>query len=170
MPNAGQGGDDGGGGSSATEQPTVAQPPVAAVDLQGVLALITSAIGSEKPNISVRSYKLAETATARQLARYERSHVLNEETGQIIHKASALAQWQKQQVDAKLGAGRDRYVTGVRQPIISEDKEGNGFEYNKCYQLHTNERFAPLNSNGTILLEGAMRVSELPHVNTPPHT
>ena len=101
---------------TAQKKQTAPQPEIAAVNLVLVLNLLTAPTGSESPNIAIRQYKLQETATAKQLARYERSHVTNPDTGQVVHKASVLAHMQKQSVDAKPGAGRDRYITGVRQP------------------------------------------------------
>ena len=60
----------------------------------------------------------------------------NEETGQVIHKRAALAFRQKQARDATPGAGhQQRYVTGERQPIIAEDKDGTGFACGNYYQV-----------------------------------
>ena len=76
-----------------------------------------------------------------------------------MHKATALAQMQKQLLDSKPGAGRDRYVTGVREPIVAEDRLGTGFEYDKCFQLYTDAQGVPMNSNSQLLLDGLMQVS-----------
>jgi hypothetical protein len=61
-------------------------------------------------------------------------------------------------VDAKPGAGRTRYVTGERQPIISEDAAGDGFACGKVYQVHLNEDGTPLNGGSTLTLDGTLRV------------
>ena len=145
------------------EESATPQPPIGHANLAAVLDLITAPIGSEQPNVAIPSYKLAATGTAKQIARYERCHITNPETGQVMHKASALAHLQKQVRDAKPGAGRDRYVTGVRQPIVSEDSSGTGFEYDKCYQLYTDERGVALNSHGNLFLDGCMQVCERAH-------
>ena len=47
---------------------------------------------------------------------------------------------QKQAKDAKPGAGhQQRYVTGERQPIIAEDRDGTGFACEQYYEVHIGE-------------------------------
>ena len=115
MPSQSNDGSEGVGDETEAPPIRVPQPPIAHVDRAALLTMLASPIGSESANNAIRPYKLAGTATAKQLARYERTHVLNEETGQLVHKSSALSQLQKQRIDSKLGAGRDRYLTGVRR-------------------------------------------------------
>ena len=51
---------------------------------------------------------------------FEYTHVESDE-GQLLHKASAVAREHKRAVDAKPGAGRERYKKGVRWAIVDED-------------------------------------------------
>ena len=95
----------------------------------------------------------------------------NEATGQTVHKRAALAFYQKQAKDAKPGAGhQQRHVTGERQPIIAEDKDGTGFACDQYYEVHIGESGAPLNSDAELMLEGVLcvgyaRVLELRKLN-----
>ena len=95
---------------------------------------------------------------AKQQAFYDQSHVTNPETGQVVHKKSLLAHMQRQAEDSKPGAGRTRYVTGTRQPIVAEDKEGTGFTYDKCYQLHTDPNGRPMNCDGELSIDASLQV------------
>ena len=49
-------------------------------------------------------------------------------------------------------------MTGERQPIISEDKDGTGFACDMHYEVHVNDAGAPLNSGSDLMLEGVLRV------------
>ena len=112
---------------------------------------------SEQPN-GKHSKALKHDATGAQRAAYDVSHVENEETGQFVHKRAALAFYQKQAKDAKPGAGhQQRYVTGERQPIIAEDKDGTGFACAQYYEVHVGQRGTPLNSEAELMLEGVLR-------------
>ena len=113
---------------------------------------------SEQPN-GKHSKALKHDATGAQRAAYDVSHVENEETGQFVHKRAALAFYQKQAKDAKPGAGhQQRYVTGERQPIIAEDKDGTGFACAQYYEVHVGQRGTPLNSEAELMLEGVLLV------------
>jgi hypothetical protein len=115
-------------------------------------------IGSEQPN-GIRARALRPDATAAQRRAYDATRVTSDETGQRVHKAAALAHWQKQVRDAKPGAGHQaRYVTGERQPIIAEDAEGTGFACDEYYQLHVCDDGRPLNGDSTLMLEGRLHV------------
>ena len=57
--------------------------------------------------------------------------------------ADKIAHRQKQLLDATPGAGRNRYVTGERQPIISEDRDKTGFACDKYYEVHVGETSKP---------------------------
>ena len=119
--------------------------------------LLSAAIGGERPN-GVRVRALSAGATEAQRQAYVASHVTNTETGQTVHKSAALTHRQKQMLDATPGAGRDRYVTGERQPIIAEDTDGTGFACGKFYQVHVGESGQLLNSSTSLMLEGELTV------------
>ena len=87
---------------------------------------------------------MSAAATEAQRRAYEASHIENPTTGQSVHIAAAIAHLQKIAKDATPGAGRTRYVTGERQPIISEDGEGTGFACEAYYELHMTEAGLPL--------------------------
>ena len=142
----------------ARPAPPPTQPEIEDVDQAALISILTEPIGSEEPN-GVHSKAPKPDATAVQRAAYEASHVENEATGQCVHKRAALAFFQKQATDAKPGAGhQQRYVTGERQPIISEDKDGTGFACDQYYEVHIGESGTPLNSDAELMLEGVLRV------------
>ena len=119
--------------------------------------MLTAAIGGERPN-GIRSKPMSAAATEAQRRAYEASHIENPTTGQSVHIAAAIAHLQKIAKDATPGAGRTRYVTGERQPIISEDGEGTGFACEAYYELHMTEAGLPLNSRSEIILDGVLSV------------
>ena len=102
------------------------QPPILPVDRAAVVMFLILAIGGEKPN-GVHARPLKSGASEAQRLAYERSHVTNPDTQQVVHKRAALSHRQKQLLDSTPGAGRGRYITGELQPIIAEDKDGTGF-------------------------------------------
>eukprot|EP00966_Prymnesium_polylepis_P072904 1693029-Prymnesium_polylepis.1 len=95
-------------GAEAEPEPEPAppppQPPIEPVDRPALIALLIAPIGSEQPN-GIRTRALRPDATAAQRKAYDATRVTNDETGQCVHKATALAHWQKQVRDAKPGAG-----------------------------------------------------------------
>ena len=143
---------------ASVRPPPPPQPPIHTIDMAVLLALLTASIGSEKPN-GIHSKSLKPGSSTAQREAYERSHVTNPETGQVVHKRAALAFRQKQAKDAKPGAGHtQRYVTGERQPVIAEDSDGTGFACDEYYQLYLDENGRPLNSDADIMIDGSLRV------------
>ena len=139
------------------QAPPPQQPPIHPVDRPALLSMLAAPIGSEKSN-GVHARALKPGASLAQLRAYEKSHVTNPATGQVVHKASSITHLQKQKVDATPGAGRGRYVTGERQPIISEDAAGMGFACGQYYEVHVSEDGTPLNGGTEIVLEGMLGV------------
>ena len=137
--------------------PPPTQPQIALCDMAAVLSLLTSRIGSEAENKKINKPLAAGTSAAQRKA-YEATHVLNPATGQMVHKQAAAAHEQKLAKDATPGAGRSRYVTGERQPVIAEDSSGTGFACDEYYQLHIDTAGQPLNGSTDLMLEGALRV------------
>ena len=162
--------DEDGEGEATPRPPPPLQPDIGNFDMVALLALLTACIGGEKPN-GVHSKQLRPGASRVQREAYDRSHVTNPETGQVVHKRAAAAFWQKQAKDAKPGAGHtQRYVTGERQPIIAEDADGTGFACDEYYQIYLADSGAPLNSDADIMLEGSLcvgyaRILELRKLN-----
>ncbi|KOO30832.1 hypothetical protein Ctob_013295 [Chrysochromulina tobinii] len=148
----------GGEPADAPARASPSQPEIEAVDRAALIETLTACIGAEQPN-GKHSKALKHDATGAQRAAYDVSHVENEETGQFVHKRAALAFYQKQAKDAKPGAGhQQRYVTGERQPIIAEDKDGTGFACAQYYEVHVGQRGTPLNSEAELMLEGVLLV------------
>ena len=72
--------------------------------------------------------------------------------------ADLLALAQRLARDAKPGAGHAaRYATSERQPVVDEDREGNGFACGEVYELYVDAAGAALNSGGELLLDGCSR-------------
>ena len=142
------------------ERPAPPQPPIVLPDMAALRQMLTAPIGSEVPN-GIHSKPLKPGASEAQRKAYEATHVTNEATGQTCHKRAVAAHLQKVAVDAKPGAGRTRYVTGERQPVISEDATGDGFACGKVYQIHLNEDGTPLNGGSTLTLGGTLRVGHV---------
>ena len=90
---------------------------------------------------------------------FKYTHVESDE-GQLLHKASAVAREHKRAVDAKPGAGRERYKKGVRWAIVDEDKAGDGFRYDQVYEILLNADGQPIEQadSSRLGLEGALRV------------
>ena len=88
-------------------------PPLQAASAADVLPMLTSALGSEAPNLHVRDVHLPASASAAQRAEWEYTHVLNPETGQYVHKKAALAFEQSAYADRTPGAGRERYASAT---------------------------------------------------------
>ena len=147
-------GDDGAAPAPAPPaQPLIGPTDRAQAD---TIALISTAIGGERPN-GVRARALSADATEAQRRAYEASHVTNPETEQTVHKSAAISHQQKQMLDATPGAGRNRYVTGERQPIISEDKDRTGFACGKYYEVpsHTSPQIYCYLYHAVSVLTGA---------------
>ena len=140
------------------------QPEITPVtDVSPLLEMLSTALGSETPN-GTRCKPLSAEATEKQREAYEATHITNPETLQTVHKAAALSHVQKLLRDATPGAGRNRYVTGERQPIISEDKDGTGLACwdAQCHPMYYEVHIAsgtPLNSRSEIVVEGSLHVA-----------
>ena len=91
-------------GDEAAARAPPQQPPIHRADMVVLLAMLTARIGGEVPN-GIHTKPLKPGASTAQREEYERSHVTNPETGQVVHKRSAAAFYQKQAKDAKPGAG-----------------------------------------------------------------
>ena len=99
----------------------------------------------------VKVVRLHASATAAQRADFEYTHVESDE-GQLLHKASMVARDHRRAVDAKPGAGRERYKKGVRWAIIDEDKAGNGFRYDQVYEILLNADGRPIERDEATLV------------------
>ena len=85
---------------------------------------------------------------------------MESDTGQLLHKETAIARDQKQAADVKPGAGRERYIKGVRWAVIDEDKDGKGFRYDQVYEVLLDGDGRPIDQAkaSELSLEGSMRV------------
>jgi hypothetical protein len=92
---------------------------------------------------------LKPDASAKERRWYEATHIENPETGQMVHKLTAVAMLQQQAVDSKPGALRGRYSTSERQPVVAEDSDGTGFGCEEYWELRV----------------GYMRIMELRKLN-----
>jgi hypothetical protein len=111
-----------------------------------VSAIQTSSLRSHCPLPTHIAHDDRRHASAKQIAYHEHTFVFDETTGQRVHKAGLLARECKQRVDATPGAGRTRYVKGVRFAIQSDDKDGTGFQYDDVYEVQLDE-------HGRLLIE-----------------
>jgi hypothetical protein len=126
----------GGSGSPRAPKPLrPLHPSIPQVDLDALWKRLVEPIGSEKPNLHVRTISLPAHASAKQIAAHEQTYLFDEVLGQDVHKASLLARRQKQAVDVTPGAGRTRYQKGARYSIQSDDKAGTGFWYDAVYEV-----------------------------------
>jgi hypothetical protein len=150
----------GGSGSPRAPKPLrPLHPSIPQVDLDALWKRLVEPIGSEKPNLHVRTISLPAHASAKQIAAHEQTYLFDEVLGQDVHKASLLARRQKQAVDVTPGAGRTRYQKGARYSIQSDDKAGTGFWYDAVYEVLLDQNGKLLGSTGEELqLDGATRV------------
>ena len=143
-------GDDGGD----TRAPPPLQPVIGHVDLSAVVQLLTTRIGGEK-DTGKKAAAFKANASTKERRYYEATHIKNPQTGEMVHKMTALAYAQRLAVDAKPGAGHaGRYATSERQPIVAEDSDGSGFACDQVYELYVDATGAPLNSSAELLLDG----------------
>jgi hypothetical protein len=73
---------------------TPLHPGIPTFEVEVLWGQLSSPIGSELSNISVKQFKLPASASARQVADYEHSYVFDEEMGHDVHKASMLVRLQ----------------------------------------------------------------------------
>ena len=138
------------------------------VDVEELLDVFTSPIGTETANGEIRRVQLSAAATAAQRRMHEAMFVTNAE-GEREHKQTLMAREQYEKEDDKAAPGRQRYRHGSRMAIISEDDHAkDGFWSGEVYQVHSSAdatrkmhtRAGPLPLAG-MLEVGYMRIAEI---------
>ena len=98
---------------------------------------MTSKIGDEEANGSVKRVELPASASLAQRRAFDATRVFNDSTGEMEHKQTLMTREQHMNVDDKAAPGRLRYRHGSRMAIISEDDESEtGFWHGAVYQYH----------------------------------